>query len=271
MKGVTTLSEKQRLADAANCSDLSDSDSESDEPTVPATALPAQPADFKSPQPLQDFALSLRAFDEYVAFLSPLGYTGTKAEELCFAALSPSFGLQLNTLDAVKLNLFERLHAERSVEIPMDQLCELCFREDEELSSESFAYVLQLTNQNESLGDWVWSYTSVLNVLQLFGCDDIMVPCDTAGIWFLSRGDLESKEASIDVYLSKQAYDKMGILLKLIASSYNRPHPRYSNRIQHKHLSDKIRTVNCNLICVLIQKLDRVFLRRRRKKQQNCL
>ena len=233
MKGVTTLSEKQRLADAANCSDLSDSDSESDEPTVQATALPAQPADFKS-QPLQDFALSLRAFDEYVAFLSPLGYTGTKAEELCFTTLSPSFGLQLNTLDAIKLNLFERLHTKRSVEIPMDQLCELCFREDDELCSESFAYALQLTSQNESLGDWVWSYPSVLNVLQLFGCEDIMVPCDSAGFWSLSSGDLESKEASIDVYQSKQAYDKMGILLKLLASAYGRPHTRCSNE-SHKN------------------------------------
>ena len=233
MKGVTTLSEKQRLADAANCSDLSDSDSESDEPTVQATALPAQPADFKS-QPLQDFALSLRAFDEYVAFLSPLGYTGTKAEELCFTTLSPSFGLQLNTLDAIKLNLFERLHTKRSVEIPMDQLCELCFREDDELCSESFAYALQLTSQNESLGDWVWSYPSVLNVLQLFGCEDIMVPCDSAGFWSLSSGDLESKEASIDVFQSKQAYDKMGILLKLLASAYGRPHTRCSNE-SHKN------------------------------------
>ena len=230
MKGVTTLSEKQRLADAANCSDLSDSDSESDVPTVQATAIPA---DFKS-QPLQDFALSLRAFDEYVAFLSPLGYTGTKAEELCFAALSPSFGLQLNTLDAIKLNLFERLHTKRSVEIPMDQLCELCFREDEELSSESFAYVLQLTSQNESLGDWVWSCPSFLHVLQLFRCDDIMVSCDTAGIWSLLKEDIESKDASIDVYLSKQAHDKMGILLKLIASAYDRPHNRYSYIIPHK-------------------------------------
>jgi len=225
MKGFTTLSDKKRLADAANESDLSDF--EFDQPTVQTNTLPAPPAESKS-LPLQDFALSLRSFDEYVAFLSPLGYAGIKAGELCFATLSSTFGFQHSTLDAIKLNLFEQLHTKRSMNIPMDQLCELCFREDEELSSESLAYVLQLTNQNESLGDWVWSYPSVLNVLQLFGCDDIVVPCDTIGVWSLSSGGLESKEDLINVYSSKQVHEKMGILLKLIASSYSRPHTRYS-------------------------------------------
>lgn len=222
MKGVTTLLDKKRLADAANDSDLSDF--EMDEPIVQAQNLPA-PAEFKS-QPIQDFALSLRSFDEYVAFLSPLSYAGNEAEGLCFATLSPSFGFQLNSLDGIQLNLFERLHADHSVEIPMDQLCELCFREESEISTEAFTYVQELMNQNFSLGEWVWSYQSVLNALRLFGCDEITTPCDTVGVWSLSSCDPGDKETGIDVYSSKEAHLKMGILLQLVAKSYDRPFVR---------------------------------------------
>lgn len=220
MKGVTTLFDKKRLADAANDSDLSDF--EVDQPMIVQTHNTLAPA-----ESLHDFALSLRSFDEYVAFLSPMRFAGKEAEGVCFASISPSFGFQLNTLDAIQLDLFQRNNNDRSVEIPMDQLCELCFREEEELASEALAYIHEIICQNASLGEWVWSFESILKALQLFGCRDIHVPCDQADIWSMMSCDIEQEEfPSIDVYSSNQAHKKMEILLKLIASSYERPFTR---------------------------------------------
>jgi len=216
MKNVTTLKVKDRLADVMDVelSDFEDEDEE-DRPNL-AQQLEQKPV---------DKALTLRDFDEYLMFLAPLQYSNLEAERFCNEKLSTWFGSNIYVPSALQLDLFQKALIEQGAEMPMDQICELCFREEENISNIAFAYVKQQLGRNMTLGTWVWSYSSIINMLQLFGCGEVYTPCAESELWSVGNSIIRDSDAGpVNVYIDNEAHDRIGVFLKLIELSYSRPH-----------------------------------------------
>lgn len=171
--------------------------------------------------------LALRDFDEYVMFLAPLQYAGLESESFCNERLSTCYGSNIYVASALQLDLFQKALIEQGAEIPMDQICELCFREEENISSIALEYVKSQLNRNMTVGSWVWSHNSVISVLHLFGCDTICAPCEESELWSVENSIIRGMEAGpVDVHVENEAHHFLGVLLQLIELSYGRQHER---------------------------------------------
>lgn len=222
MKNVTTLLDKDRLANAMDVelSDFEDDDEE-DRPKL---------ADQQNEHKLVSKALTLRDFDEHVVFLAPLQYAGNQAENYCHARLDSCYGSNIYVASALQLDLFQKALIEQGAEIPMNQICELCFREQENISSVAFAYVKLQVSRNMTLGNWVWSYSSIVEMLQLFGCSTMCVPCEVSDVWSVENCLIipgGNAQPVVDVYVENEAFHLLGVLLQLVEVSYNRQHDRF--------------------------------------------
>lgn len=216
-KDITTLGERAKLESALTDMVVSDIEfDDEDEQSHLAQKRKQKPV---------DKTLELRDFDEHVIFLAPMQYAGLESERFCNERLNTCFGSNIHVASALQLDLFQKALIEQGAEIPMDQICELCFREEENISSAAFAYVKSHLNRNMALSNWVWSYGSVINMLQLFGCDELCTPCEDGEVWSVENSIVRDSDAGpVRVYDVIKAHDRIGMLLKLVDLSYNRHH-----------------------------------------------